>query len=594
MKILYDISDSLAGERFKIDPELLTVLKEFTRKLKLFSDKKSDLDDSESSLFEAYETLRDMVIEPICENLSENSIPHQIKLDFIHAYLLSQLFDDTVGHKKDFSSSIVLKFIAQFRLENSPNYSSANSNLAIYDKFKISAGEQELIETSIKNCRTSIERKRKLISTLKHYFEIFDQNITENQALKAFTALVPFHCFQSSEVNLICTATGLYFVLPDQNSLVNCKSYQRREKAAQKEFNQFLDYIHNTRFEKFTDFPMFGNFDARESEDKLIKYLCLQLNESPSNIKEQLNAAISILGVSSVEKYLIHDTWGHLWQADMTDLKILYDRMIQMKQPISLNQTVQIGNNIIGFSDFFYIAYDGTLKLDEDLQKAFISEYVRLKIALIISPVCAEIGADMIEYIYGIVNQSKLPSSSLFTNLPAKLDFAWNDLRYFCRELTIANLRVHRSSDLRNTFTTELKQILAQKYSHHFENIYDPSKLEIELTEMVDRFFEELTVVENYQFNQELPVDQTGNINGLAALTANLFKLQFQINDLFKNHLEKHHSKLMNLSITVIIFLIKNFEKDPLHQFWNLDENIANYAIPMLQAISDLHNDSDV
>ncbi|MEM1441286.1 MAG: hypothetical protein AAGF67_03020 [Verrucomicrobiota bacterium] len=39
-----------------------------------------------------------------------------------------------------------------------------------------------------------------------------------------------------------------------------------------------------------------------------------------------------------------------------------------------------------------------------------------------------------------------------------------------------------------------------------------------------------------------------------------------------------------------MLFLVGHFEADPLHRFWDLDETLGEYALPILERISELEN----
>ena len=586
MDIFHQIEDPLTGKRFQQNPELLSALREFAETLNIDSYQKLGDPENLQRLYEYLDLLQKSLVEDTIETLPEEEIPHRIKCVFLQSFLLSQLFEKTVGSKEEIQSSLKLNYCPQPWFEQIKPEDLSKSIDSLYKKFKLSPSEIEELEDQLKESKNSLQSKRNLIEILKQDLELnSDNQITRGSAKRLLDELLPFHCLKESEIDLLATATGLYFFIPSGDSLKTSPDFEDRSEEEKQNALEFVEYAHKVRFEKFTHFPMFGCFESRESKPDFLNQLASRTGQNLSHLKDSLNGVITILNSDSKNFYIIHDTWGHIWQANLTKLKVLYDDMAALRFPISPDEKVQMDDNVVSFADLLYINSKGELLYDHELAQLYIREYIKRKITALLCPISAEIGADIIEYIYQTSKDTLLPSSSLFGNQPTKTDFAWTDLQYFSKSMVKANLAYQKSKQLRSNFVLRLEQILKRKYAHHYKLIKDHEVLVKELSEVAKSFFNDLCKMEEEQLNNRFEPIDNGRGNAFTSLLGNLLKTQFQINSLFKKHLEGSHKHLWQYRIILVIFLVKNFEQNPLRNFWHLDEDIARYSLPMLELI---------
>ena len=58
------------------------------------------------------------------------------------------------------------------------------------------------------------------------------------------------------------------------------------------------------------------------------------------------------------------------------------------------------------------------------------------------------------------------------------------------------------------------------------------------------------------------------------------------LNRIIHEQLEKSRPNLAPYFQTLIMFVVKYFERDPLEGFWTLNETLAKYAVPLLEAVA--------
>ena len=58
------------------------------------------------------------------------------------------------------------------------------------------------------------------------------------------------------------------------------------------------------------------------------------------------------------------------------------------------------------------------------------------------------------------------------------------------------------------------------------------------------------------------------------------------LNRVIHDQLENSRPQLAPYFQALIMFIVKYFERDPLQGFWTLDETLAKYAVPLMEALA--------
>ena len=150
--------------------------------------------------------------------------------------------------------------------------------------------------------------------------------VTDNPQLDAdilqlFQSLYPDAPFEIGEVKLVKTSSALYFCLPTeprvevQEPTISTDEQREEHNTSQRPkayYEKFLRKIWEV--EPFAHFPVFGTFDAEYLELTLRQKIAADTELSLELVTLTLTRMIGFLPLAELDKYLIHDTWGHQWQ----------------------------------------------------------------------------------------------------------------------------------------------------------------------------------------------------------------------------------------------------------------------------------------
>ena len=335
---------------------------------------------------------------------------------------------------------------------------------------------------------------------------------------------------------------------------------------------------------------MFGVFDARDADASLITALSEELGWTPADVRRQLDRCVMLENRAELEKYLIHDTWGHVWQAYLTDCTRLYDHLATMQFPISADyQVTTHDNDVLCLADCFYLHYDGRVSFDEDVAERFIHTVLEERVQALLASICAELTADIVEYSFSAQRSAAgadvLPSSSLFGDNPTKLDFAWADMQYFARAVRRPIRRYLRSESLRATLDTRLVEILTTKYPRH-KNQHTTEEIAAAVDGHVTRFLDMFCSIQDTWLDVDLgyvEISGTVQTNIFTRMLTNLLRIQYVVNDIFTKHLAGPEHAYQRQCVLVCI--LQYFTQDPAKRFWSLDEDCAQWLLPLVKTL---------
>ena len=140
---------------------------------------------------------------------------------------------------------------------------------------------------------------------------------------------------------------------------------------------------------------------------------------------------IGVLPLAELDKYLIHDTWGHQWQESLLNFEEPYTALTLFKRRLSLTETALVLGEKTSFADAFVKTEAGTIALDPVKLQQFIDAELYERAIIAFTPILAEMLADVVEYKFLELHPEQedlLPSSSLLKTFPSKLDLTLVDL----------------------------------------------------------------------------------------------------------------------------------------------------------------------
>ncbi len=282
--------------------------------------------------------------------------------------------------------------------------------------------------------------RHQIMQSLETRFNLVSDNPQlDANILQLFQILYPDAPFEAGEVKLVKTSSALYFCLPTElreKALEPSISTDEKRKENHTSprpkayYEKFLRKIWEV--EPFAHFPVFGTFDAEYLDVTLRQKISADTELPLELVTSTLTRMIGVLPLAELDKYLIHDTWGHQWQESLLDFEEPYTELTSFKRPLSLTETASVLGEQTSFVDTFVKTASGTIELDPTKLQQFIDAELYERAIIAFTPILAEMLADVVEYKFLELHPEQehlLPSSSLLKAFPSKLDLTLADLR---------------------------------------------------------------------------------------------------------------------------------------------------------------------
>ncbi len=485
---------------------------------------------------------------------------------FLHAAQLMPLFRHTVGHAEEFLSSVPLHTLPHFRTEPGGELNTKHPEAV------------------------SLHRRREFLQILRRELVEQDAFINAEARKEIFDLYFPDNPLLAAEVQVIVTMTCVYWCLPQKDELL--------DRADEQEFAAAEEWLRCTgrfSFQYFSHFPTFSSYEARESDEKWLVALEEKSGFSRAEVIRLLNSSVTLEKTTDLEKYLVHDTWGHMWQGDMTRLGVFYDTMESLQSPVDANDHLRlVSGRIVSPVDLLYpVVREGKLEIqiDEEGAEEYFDEWIRLRMNAAVAPLMAEMTADAIEYKYQlekVADAPDLPSSSWFADLPSKLDFAWVDLSYFLRSLRNNYHAYTKDEALRRNMEERTAILLRRKYRKAFRRADDPSADGIdpfpaEVHAAIERMMELGAARVDLHLSQDWAERSTAaeaaEPNSFDLLFTNFLRIQATLNKIILESLQHKKPNDRDGIVFLLLAMILHYQKDPERHFWQLDEWLASESL---------------
>lgn len=284
--------------------------------------------------------------------------------------------------------------------------------------------------------------RHQIMRCLQNRFNLVSDNPQlDTDILNLFQCLYPGAPFEVGEVKLIKTCSALYFCLPSEEKDVVTDTHIEQKSAATSStakkqsgkkigYTQFLRKI--WQVEPFAHFPVFGTFNAENLDLKFRKQIAEETTLPVELVTATLTRMVGVLPLEELDKYLIHDTWGHQWQESLLDFEDLYTELSLFNRPLSFNESASVLGEQTTFAEAFVKTKTGEINLDAEKLTGFIDAELYERSIIAFTPILAEMLADVVEYKFLQLHPEQahlMPSSSLLKAFPSKLDLTLVDLR---------------------------------------------------------------------------------------------------------------------------------------------------------------------
>jgi hypothetical protein len=439
--------------------------------------------------------------------------------------------------------------------------------------------------------RTSpLRHRHQIMQSLETNFNLVSDNPQlDADILQLFQSLYPDAPFETGEVKLVKTSSVLYFCLPTeprgeaQEPTISTDEQRAKHNTSQRPkayYEKFLRKIWEV--EPFAHFPVFGTFDAEDLDLTLRQKIAADTELSLELVTLTLTRMIGVLPLAELDKYLIHDTWGHQWQESLLDFEEPYTALTLFKRPLSLTETALVLGEQTSFADTFVKTEAGTIALDPVKLQQFIDAELYERAIIAFTPILAEMLADVVEYKFLELHPEQehlLPSSSLLKAFPSKLDLTLVDLR---------TCFVHASEVFQNWVTSELTQQQLHKEICEKLDIPNDATKHKELTQVLSTAAElckdQLHAFYEPEWAWEKTEDGHLKPNAFSLTALNFLRIHTALIQTYEDlsQIETPYGFKDILVLAMGTF----FERNPQQNIWQLDSFLTEAFLPRWQKLT--------
>jgi hypothetical protein len=425
-------------------------------------------------------------------------------------------------------------------------------------------------------------RKQALVCALRDEFQLWpDAGALREGIVALFQAIYPGAPVPPEDIEVIVTSTLIFFCLPlsaDHESLTS-ERFRQLPPERQAMVREFLAQQKRFSQERFASFPAFGRVACEQLDRALLERLAARAGENVDTILQELPRLVTVLPQDQIEKYLIHDVWGHGWQASMLRFDNLYDALARFAEPLALNEAAETAfAHDLRLKDCFVGAGDA-LQLDAERFRAFAIAEVCQRLPVALSAVLAEMLADVAEFKFLAEHPDRapwLPSSSRLWTYPSMLDLTLADVPFYFGQATKVFRLWSKQAGRQGTLMDELVQSGAT-----------PESAARAVARAVDVWSE----LEADYFAPELRWDDDGEqfrVNAYTRVLLNFVGVHRTLLESYQglSEVSLHGLPLKSFRDLLVLAASVFFEANPARNLWRVDEFLALALLPFCRRLA--------
>lgn len=311
----------------------------------------------------------------------------------------------------------------------------------LLESFGIPRETLQRLEAEVEWGTGGARRKQAVARALREEFGLEEGAPALDERVHAlFDELFPGVPLATEEVKLILTGTLVFFCIPFAGTRLTTQRFADLPPGVRRPIEEFLGKLGSFQLDRFANFPAFG-FLGDDLDRDLVARVAARADLDPSEVAYELRRMITVLPLAEVDKYAVHDVWGHSWQASMLRFGDAYEEMARYGERFRLDTAAASadgGRRLLRLADCFRSS-GGRVRLDEDAFGRFVYALLAERLPVALSAVLAELMADVAEYKLLSSRwacEETFESSSFFRLLPSKLDLTLRDVRFYYRQAT--------------------------------------------------------------------------------------------------------------------------------------------------------------
>ena len=559
--------------------EALTEFVQLEQQLREQPDNQSLIQRIQSSHDQLVAGSNDLLEPHALDDLSEQHIE---KLFAQSVFLLMRIAQAVAGDDKvlDTAGCRMLSLYESDFLATDRNRDHLREVLA--DCLSLDADDLDRVEALVERDAEQATRKHAIVRAIRDLFCLWetDRNaeaLREN-AFLFFDAVHPDAGLVAEEVDVIVTGTMIFFCLPFKGDELTTERFQQLSAEKQQPLRDFLKRVNRFSQWQFAHFPVFGFRRGEDLEPALLDEISSRSGVSRDDVIRELSTLTAVIPVTEVDKYVVHDIWGHSWQACMLGFDDLYTQLASYADPLALDEFAigPRGAETAGFADCF-TGSGASLKLDEEQFRRFVELEVAERLPVAMTPVLAEVLADVAEFkLLATGRTGDMANSSALNTFPAKLDLTMRDVIYYFRQATkVFRLWATREDRLERTVE---------------ELITNRGATKAAATKAVHRAAEIWSELESDRFAPEIRFhEESGDfhVNVVARLALNFLAIHRETLTVYDQigAMDTGTLPLRGLRDLMLISVAVFFEDAPTKNLWRVDEFLKLRIEPLCEAL---------
>ena len=468
-----------------------------------------------------------------------------------------------------------------------------NLKVKLQQIFQIAPETLEKLTQKLSIRTAPLQHRHQIMRCLQTRFNLASDNPRlDADVLRLFQCLYPGAPFEVGEVRLIKTCSALYFCLPSEIKEVGSGTHNKQKSATidrteKKQSGKKIGYAQFLRkiwqVEPFAHFPVFGTFNAENLDLKFREQIAKDAALSVELVTTTLTRMVGVLPLEELDKYLIHDTWGHQWQESLLDFEDLYTELSLFNRPLSFSESASVLGEQTTFAEAFVKMVSGEIHLDSKKLTEFIDAELYERAIVAFTPILAEMLADVVEYKFLQLHPEQahlMPSSSLLKAFPSKLDLTLADLRNCFERASEAFQTWVDSDEAKHRIRAEIceKLDISDKEMHHQEldNVLEKA---VQLCkERLDRFYQP-------EWFWEKAENDYLKLNAFSFAALNFLRIHtafLQTYDVLSENKTKH-----NFKDALVLAMGTFFEVEPQRNIWHLDQFLTEGFLPRWKKLAE-------
>ena len=309
-------------------------------------------------------------------------------------------------------------------------FSEAQVRAALLAAFQPPAAVLAHVDDRVEEETAQLDLRHRIIGALDRRYPL--RQGADNRAVidQLFGALYPDNPLRPDEVEIIRTGTGLFFCLPHDGERLVTRAEDDPQEA---EIRAFLAGLTGFHPSQSAHFPSFGSLHRESVPLRLVVQLAEDAGLSPEVVAETLPTMVVILPLAKIDQYIVHDAWGHGWQAMLFRFEETYQRVA------GYNRLPRLDEAFARPGQAPLTMRQALLSPGLERWEAFLEAACAARLYDALGNLSAEVLADVVEYKFLAQNPEQsalMPSSSFVKDFPTKLDLTiWDLPMYFERAI---------------------------------------------------------------------------------------------------------------------------------------------------------------